>query len=159
MQRISSALTFFYKRAFPFLIFPVFIAAGLITAAKSGADLFSLLVFAFALIIGYAGMKLIGLFDLVDEVLDAGDALIVRNGGREERVSLADIIDVSYTKPTLGRPQLGHLHPVTLRLRRPSQFGDQLTFFPRVTFWGKGAVIEELNWRILAAREKISDAR
>ena len=150
-------MTFYYKRAGPFLIFPVFIAAGLITAVKSGADLFSLLPFVFALIIGYAGMKLTGFLDLVDEVLDAGDALIVRNGGHEERVSLADIIDVSYTQPTLGRPQLGHAHPVTLRLRRPSQFGDQLTFFPRVTFWGKGAIIEELNRRILAAREEASN--
>jgi hypothetical protein len=151
-------MTFFYKRVFPFLIFPVFIAAGFITAAKSGADLSLLLFFVFVLIIGYAGMKLIGLFDLVDEVLDAGDALIVRNSGREERVPLADIIDVSYTQPTFGRPQLGHPHPVTLRLRRPSQFGDQLSFFPRVTFWGKGAVIEELNRRIHVAREA-SDAR
>ena len=117
MQRISSALTFFYKRAFPFLIFPVSIAAGLITAAKSGADLFSLLVFAFALIIGYAGMKLIGLFDLVDEVLDAGDALIVRNGDREERVPLADIIDVSYKQPTFGRPQLGRQQGVRRGVR------------------------------------------
>ena len=39
-------------------------------------------------------MKLIGLFDLVDEVLDAGDALIVRNGDREERILFADIVDV-----------------------------------------------------------------
>jgi hypothetical protein len=42
MQQISSntITTFYYKRAFPFIIFPASIAAMVITGAKSGADLF-----------------------------------------------------------------------------------------------------------------------
>ena len=156
MQRISSRLTFFHKRVVPVLSF-LCLALVLITILRSGPDLFSVLFFAIFVFGGYAYMKYLGLFDLVDEVLDAGDALIVRNGDREERVPLADIIDVSYKQPTFGRPQLGHQHPVTLRLQRPSQFGDEITFWPRPG--AASAVIEDLIRRTEAAREKVSDAR
>src|SRR5215469_785809 len=152
MQQISSntITTFYYKRAFPFIIFPASIAATVITGAKSGADLFPFLVFlVFVPIIGYASMKLIGLFDLVDEVLDAGDALIVRNGDREERTLFADIVDVNYTD-MFGLPRL------RLVLRTPSQFGNQITFCVPRTFLGfrPTPVIEELIRRIDTAREE-----
>jgi len=35
-------------------------------------------------------------FCLADEVLDAGDALVVRNDGQEERIPLSDIKNVNY---------------------------------------------------------------
>jgi hypothetical protein len=35
-------------------------------------------------------------FNLVDEVFDVGDALLVRCGGREEPIALADIKNVNY---------------------------------------------------------------
>jgi hypothetical protein len=100
----------------------------------------------------YAGMKAVGVFDMVDQVFDAGEALIVRKGDRVERVLLADIIDVY------------HYHSnrtpcVTLKLRTPSQFGDQFSFCtgPLEPFFGPSAVITELIRRIWAAR--LSNAR
>ena len=36
------------------------------------------------------------LVNLVDAVLDAGDALVVRSGGQEERIALSDIKNVNY---------------------------------------------------------------
>jgi hypothetical protein len=41
-------------------------------------------------IVGYQLMKKMAV-NLVDEVFDLGDALLVRSGGREERIALADI--------------------------------------------------------------------
>ena len=46
-------------------------------------------------IIGYRFMKKMA-FNLVDEVFDLGDALLVRNGGQEERIALADIKNVNF---------------------------------------------------------------
>jgi hypothetical protein len=66
-------------------------------------------------IVGYQLMKKMA-FNLVDEVFDLGDALLVRGGGREERIALADIKNVSYS-PYMSPPQ------VTLSLRRPTVFG------------------------------------
>ena len=40
-------------------------------------------------IIGYQIIKKMA-FNLIDQVFDLGDALLVRNGGQEERIALAD---------------------------------------------------------------------
>lgn len=69
---------------------------------------------------GYFLMKRL-IFDLVDEVWDDGQTLIVKNGGRNERVALADIKNVNYS-PFLNPPR------VTLSLRGQTAFGDQITF-------------------------------
>ena len=50
-------------------------------------------------IIGYRFMKK-QVFNLVDEVFDGGDALLVRSGGREERIALADFKNVNYSPCT-----------------------------------------------------------
>jgi hypothetical protein len=50
-------------------------------------------------------------------VLDAGDALVARDGGQQERISLSDIRNVNY-QPYMSPPQ------VTLSLRRRTVFGD-----------------------------------
>jgi len=86
-------------------------------------------------------------FDLVDEVLDTGDALIVRNRGREERVALANITNVSYS-PFINPPR------VTLSLRQPSLFGTKVTFCAPVRFmpFTTSPVVDELIERIDAAR-------
>ena len=44
------------------------------------------------------------MFNLADEVLDAGNALIVRSGGQEERIALSDI------KNGLGDPSFRRRH-------------------------------------------------
>jgi hypothetical protein len=121
----SSTTTFFYKRIFPIFWFglvAVLFFGGLFKVLVddpiSSAPF--LIVPAVMAIIGYQFMKKL-MFNLVDEVLDAGDALIVRSGGREERIALADIKNVNYF-PYGSPPQ------VTLSLRRPSAFGDTIVF-------------------------------
>ena len=46
-------------------------------------------------IVGYQFMKRMA-FNLVDEEFDLGDALLVRSGGQEERIALADIKNVNF---------------------------------------------------------------
>ena len=46
-------------------------------------------------IFSYRFMKKL-VFNLVDEVFDVGEPLLVRSGGREERIALADIKNVDY---------------------------------------------------------------
>jgi len=86
-------------------------------------------------------------FNLVDEVLDVGDALLVRSGGREERIALADITNVNYLP--YGNPS-----QVSLSLRRPSVFGDTIVFCGPTRFMplSSDPIIEKLIHRIDAAR-------
>jgi hypothetical protein len=156
MQRISSGLTFYYKRAFPVMCFGAILVALIQMPSQSGSErLISFLVVGIVLpIVGYAFIGRV-YFKLADEVLDAGDALIVRKGGREERVLLADIIGVNYPQQLLTNLK----PPVTLRLRTPSRFGDQITFMAPEAIGGPSSpVIEELIRRIDAAQEA-SNAR
>jgi hypothetical protein len=133
MRRISSSMTFFYKWVFPIfwfgisaLVLATGLAALLFGGKASGDSLVFLLVPASMAIVGYFIMRKL-VFDLVDEVLDAGDALVIRNRGIEERIPLADIINVNYAQAT--QPPR-----VTLSLRSRSQFGDRVTFCAPVRF-------------------------
>ena len=98
--------------------------------------------------LGYFIMKKL-IFDLVDEVRDAGRALIVRNDDREERILLADIKNVNYS-PFISPPR------VVLSLRRMTIFGNQITFCAPVRFVPFAAipVIADLIDRVDAARLK-----
>jgi hypothetical protein len=149
MPRLSSRMTFFYKRVFPVVWFGfllVFVAVGLLGHVAPAAPF--LLVPVLMIVVGYFIMKKL-VFDLVDEVLDAGDALIVRNGGREERIALSDIINVNYS-PLINPPR------VTLSLRRASAFGEAVTFCAPVRFmpFSTSPVVDELIRRIDAARRR-----
>jgi hypothetical protein len=99
-------------------------------------------------IIGYQIMKKMT-FNLVDEVFDLGDALLVRSGGQEERIALADIKNVNFY-PYMSPPQ------VTLSLRRPSVFGDTIVFCAptRIMPLSPSPMIEKLVDRIDAARRE-----
>src|SRR5262245_30047303 len=125
MRRISSKTTFFYKRVFPvswFGFLLLFVGVGSFTDASSGRmpPLPFWLVPIFMAVVGYVIMRKL-VFDLVDEVWDAGDALIVRNADREDRVALSNIMNVSYS-PFVNPPR------VTLTLRQQSLFGKQISF-------------------------------
>ncbi len=99
-------------------------------------------------VFGYIFMKKL-LWDLADEVLDAGDALIVRFGKEEERIPLANIMNVNYAyKNSPAR--------VTLRLRTPGRFGKEVSFAaPKGTLsTGESPVIEYLIERVDAAQKK-----
>jgi hypothetical protein len=88
-------------------------------------------------------------FNLVDEVFDLGDALLVRSGGQEERIALADIKNVNFF-PYMSPPQ------VTLSLRRPSAFGDTVVFCApmRMMPLSPNPTIVKLIDRIDAARRE-----
>ena len=152
MQLMSSKMTFFYKRIFPVIWFgflAVFFLGALIQglAAPSIAFLPFVVVPVVLAIVCYQFMKRMA-FNLVDEVLDLGDALLVRSGGREERVALADIKNVNFF-PYMSPPQ------VTLSLRRPSLFGDAIVFCAplRLLPLSRNPTIEKLIDRIDAARQ------
>ena len=153
MSRISSHLTFLYKRVFPIFWFGLlllFLAFGLIGTLRSerSPSLLFVIVPLLMMAFGYFIMKKL-IFDLVDEVVDLGDALMISNGGRQERVALSDIVNVSYS-PFVNRPR------VTLSLRTPGAFGSRVTFCAPVRLlpFSSSPVIDALIERIDAARQR-----
>jgi hypothetical protein len=153
MRRISSRSTYAYKRIFPVFWFGflgLVIVIPLVTAPHE--DLVA--IFPFAIIplvmifVGYFIMKKL-IFDLVDEVWDDCDALVVKNSGQEQRIALADIKNVSYS-PWVNPPR------VTLLVRRPTVFGDQVTFCAplRIVSFMRSPIVDDLIDRIDAARQK-----
>jgi hypothetical protein len=154
MSRISSMkATFFYKRIFPFLWFGVLlliVAFGLLSPSpgSQASNIPFLIVPVVMGVFGYRFMQKM-VFCLADEVLDAGDALVVRNGGQEERIALSDIKNVNYS-PYMSPPQ------VTLSLRRHTVFGDTVVFCGPVSLVPKSSspVINALIDRIDSAHRK-----
>jgi hypothetical protein len=150
MSLISSTLTFYYKRVFPIIWIggcALIGGLGIYAGLSKGSGLFPFIVVTLIIFIfGIYFMKKY-VFDLVDEVLDDGDALVVKNNGQEQRIPLADIKNLNYT--ILVSPPR-----VTLSLRRPV-FGDKVTFSPPVPFipFATSPIIDELIERIDAARE------
>jgi len=77
MRRISSRATFFYKRVSPIIWFgfiALFIVLPLLVGGRTGHFIVPIVM----AVVGPFFMKKL-IFDLVDEVWDAGDALVVRN--------------------------------------------------------------------------------
>jgi hypothetical protein len=152
MRRISSKMTFFYKRVIPVVWFGfliLFIAIPLVSSRGQipGQLLFLLVPIALG-VFGYFLLKRT-IFNLVDEVWDDGDTWLIKNGGREERVALRDIKNLSYST---------FVHPprVTLAIRQPTVFGDEIGFIPPVSFapFSKSPVINDLIDRIDQARQR-----
>ena len=150
MNRISSRWTFFTKRVFPTLWFggvALFFFAGVAGMAlgRTVPTVFLLQPVIMAAF-GYFIMKNL-VFDLVDEVWDAGSELVVKNKGREARVTLSDVVNVSYSVA---------MNParVTLTLRQPTALGKEITFAAPTTWipFSKSPVIETLIQRIDIAR-------
>ena len=152
MKKISSALTFFFKRVFPVLWFGLLALAFLVAATTlfSGKkiDVMSLAVPAILAVLGYFMMKNM-VFDLADEAWDAGDSIVVRNKGIEVRIPLADIINISYS--VLTNPPR-----VTLRLREPSRLGKELSFSPLLCWFPfqKSPLVMDLISRVDEARRR-----
>jgi hypothetical protein len=153
MRRISSRATFWYKRVFPIIWFgflAAFIAIGVFASAHNDrSQLMPFIVLpALMAVAGYFIMKKL-VFDLADEVWDDGAALIVRDKGREDRIALSNIMNVSYSQ-FLNPPR------VTLMLRQPSNFGSEISFSAPVRYipFAKSPLIEDLIRRVDAARRK-----
>jgi len=84
---------------------------------------------------------------IVDEVFDAGDRLVVRNGEMEESIPLANIIDVSRSRRRVPVE-------ITLTLRDSGPMGKKISFLSIIRFPSvKDTLIDELIERIEAARQ------
>ena len=154
-KRISSRNTFFQKKVLPYLLFGV-IAIGVVLpliATRGNPHAPPWPVFAAPLavaIIVYVVLRKM-VFDLADEVWDEGDALRVRFGEDEERIPLAEIINVSYSGIT-NPPR------ITLTLRTAGRFGREVTFSPQQSFlsplFRPNPLVNDLIERVDAARRR-----
>ena len=155
-KRISSRNTFFVKRVFPVLWFggvALFLGTAL-TAGMHARAKPPLLFFVGPLLmfgLGYWLMRRL-VFDLADAVYDEGDALRVRLRGDEERIPLANIINISYAGLT-NPPR------ATLTLRQPGRFGKEVTFSPVQKLFGPllrstNPIVSDLIERMDAARRR-----
>ena len=149
MKRIASS-PFFFKWIFPVIWFGFLAFFAISSLLGHSSDNTLALPFFIVLIamgvFGYLLLKKL-VFDLADEVSDAGDYLVVRFGNVEDRIALANIINVSYSI-MINPPR------VTLTLRQPSRFGKEVSFSPPVSWvpFSKSPIIAELIERIDAAR-------
>jgi hypothetical protein len=126
MSRISSSVTFLYKLVPTiFLGSLMVVVAGLLLAAiVSRAFPLEPMMIALFLAPAFLAYLIIRLRvrGVVDEVLDVGDALIIRDRDQEERVALSEVGDITYS-PWPGLPLRA-----TLCVRRPTIFGTQIPF-------------------------------
>jgi hypothetical protein len=154
MKKISSASTAFHKKVFPTVWFgflALFLAVAIANGALAKANVMFLVVPCVMAVFGYFLMKRL-VWDLVDEVYDCGDSLLIRNRGRESRISLGDIINVSSSEAT-NPPR------ITLKLVSSSattDLGSEVTFSPARPFtlnpFAKIPIAEELIVRVDRAR-------
>jgi hypothetical protein len=153
MRPLSSKTTFYYKRVSPVIFFGVVLLMfgfGLISVLRDRqvSNVPFLIVLLLLAVFAYRFMKKL-VFNLADEVLDAGNALVLRSGGQEERIALSDIKNVNYS-PYMSPPQ------VTLSVRRHTVFGETIAFLAPVSIFPlrSSAVINDLIDRVNDARQK-----
>jgi hypothetical protein len=148
MVRISSKATLFYKWVFPAIWFGGLALVGTTFLRLQSAFSFPMVVLPVMAVFGFFIMRAL-IFDLVDEAWDAGDTLVVRNRGTEDRIALADIKNVNYSYMT-SPPR------VTLSLRRKSAFGSVVTFCAPLRFipLTTSPMIDKLIERVDAARRR-----
>jgi hypothetical protein len=152
MERISSRSTWIGKVIFPIFWFGgmgIFVVLILLKkASEGGPPLIAIIAPIFLSVYGYFMMKNL-VWDLADEVLDAGDALVVRFGNESDRIPLANIMNVSCSY--MMSPAR-----VTLTLREGGRFGSEVSFALSRPFsfnpFAKSRVIGELIHRVDAAR-------
>jgi hypothetical protein len=149
MKKISTPYMGAFK-IFPYAFFG-FIAIFLILALQLGAwekDRSFVVVPGIMAVAGWFFMKT-ALSNLMDEVFDCGEYLLVRRRGMEERVALADIINVDFTT---------HQPParITLTLARPGPFGSRIAFAVPARIYlhpvPRSEIADELIARAHAAR-------
>ncbi|MGN6113054.1 MAG: hypothetical protein ACTHOC_08620 [Luteimonas sp.] len=152
MEVLSSRMTFYFKRIFP-VVWLGFLVVFVVIGGMSGAwdkDPVFFVVPALMAVFGVIFFRML-LWTLADEVRDGGNFLVVRKGSVEERIPLADIINV-------GLSQFVNPRRLSLRLRRPGKLGDEIVFLPKQPALqfnplARNAVAESLIKRVDAARQ------
>jgi len=155
MKKISTPYIASIKILFPVLWFGIVGGAILVlwsngVAAKDPSALFIPVM----MLLGGIFFMRVYAAPLADEVYDCGDHLLVRKDRQEERVPLADIINVNANlavKPAR----------ITLTLARPGRFGAEVSFAPPPQFnlspFARSGIADELIARINAARTRTRD--
>jgi hypothetical protein len=145
MNRISSRWTRFIKWATPAAWL---CALGYFLISGAFNDATGIAVILLVAICGLVAMKLF-LWNLADEVYDCGDSLLVRRGGVEESVPLADVTQVALA--LFSRPPR-----ITLKLAKPGRFGRSIVFTPPTSpgleIFGRNPIAEDLLARVQRAR-------
>lgn len=97
-----------------------------VIVSTSGISPMILVILAGSLMIGTLGFAMMKAIprDFVDEVIDEGNALLIRNAGTELRVALSGIQEVNFMG--YERPQR-----LSIVLRDASPLGKTITFIPR----------------------------
>lgn len=154
MQLISSKLTFVTKRLFPTIWLggvSMALVAGIFSlmSRRTPDSLPFLLIPVAMLVFGYFLFRKL-VWDLADQVQDGGTYLLVRRGPIEQHVQLSDILNVSMSQFTNPRR-------LTLRLRTPGEFGDEIAFIPKSSVWqlnpfARNPIAEDLLRRVDNAR-------
>ncbi len=150
MTRISSKQTFFLKRIFPFLFLVIMaVPAAIGFFVKPMQPQLVLMPLVMIPILFVIMRKLV--WDLMDEVYDGGDYLLVKNGGKEERIAISNIMNVSATMAV-------NPSRITLRLATPGRFGKDVSFSPvrpmSLDPFRKNPVADNLIERVDKARRK-----
>lgn len=149
MTRISSRQTFFLKRIFPLLFAGIVLASAVVPFAIGGKVVMPALIMPLVMlpVLFIIMRKLV--WDLMDEVYDGGDYLLVKYRGRQDRIALSNIMNVSAT--TMVNPPR-----VTLRLVKPCAFGNEIAFSPvkplTLNAFARNAIAEDLIVRVDKAR-------
>jgi len=161
MEKISRP-TFFLKRVFPALwlggvgVGAVVAATAFFSGKDAGGHPLPIMVLVVPLLMLVFGFTLFRklIWDLADEVEDHGDWLRVRRGSVEERVNLVDVMNVSMN-------QFSNPRRLSLRLRKPGAFGDEIVFIPqtqglRLNPFARNPIAERLIQRVDRLRSGVS---
>jgi len=144
MTKISGP-TFFLKRVFPAFWFGLL--ALLVIVNLDGRTPVTFLIPLMALGgFGFVAFRNL-VWDLADEVYDAGDHLVFRKGSQEQRVNLSEIVNIGYA--AMSAPKR-----VTIYVRSGGPIGKELVFTPRTRlgWFLKSPIVSDLIERVDHAR-------
>jgi hypothetical protein len=151
MVRLTSLLTGWYKKAGPVLGFAsLAVAFGLLgwLVWSGRIEVWWLVIPPVLALVGFLYMSRYTAV-LVDDVQDAGDALLVHHRGRGWRIPLSTISEVAYSC-------IAHPPRITLVYRDAMGVVERLVFMPRLTTaifaFRPPPVVEDLRRRVDAAR-------
>ncbi|HEX4385026.1 MAG TPA: hypothetical protein VH083_18840 [Myxococcales bacterium] len=154
MKRISSGMTFYNKRILPVVwlggltCFAAFFIFGTHYERASALAL-PLIPLGFIGGVGFLQLRRF-VWDLADEVWEWDDeTLIVKKSGREERVELANVVNVGWSR-------FSGTSRIVLTLRVPGTFGREVAFMApgRWLGLGRNVTAEELIGRVDAVRRR-----
>lgn len=147
-KKISGSV-FFHKYLFPTIWFGflgvMIVFMILPTSGGDASPMFIVLPLIMALFGYFMFRKLV--WDLADEVLDAGDELIFRKGDKQQRVKLSDIINIGYSN--MSSPER-----IVITSRTDGPIGKELVFTPplRLITFSKNPIVGRLIERVDRAR-------